>query len=150
MLNDVAKSIDKDKSERNKRINAGRNSSKIFKEKQIVFVKRLSPKGAQTIYEKSVYVILEVRKTSLICVRMSDAYVTCVHQNHAKIFHKNNTDKIFDQLPPKLRKLCNDVEPDNMNTENLSFLLRTDSFEIPSEISKLLGKSFKKLLENDL
>ena len=149
MLGDVAKSIDKTKLENNKRVNTGRNSSKTFKEKQIIFVKRLDPKGAQTLYEKSVYVILEVRKTSLICVRMSDAYVTCVHQNHAKIFNKGNTDKVFDQLPPKLRQLCNEVEPDNMNTENLSFLLRIDSFEVPKEISKMIGKDFDKLLQNE-
>ena len=149
MLVSVAKNIDKDKEQTIKRVNAGRNSSKEFFEKQIVFIKRLSPKGAQTLYEKSVYVVLEVRKTSLICVRMSDAYVTCVHQNHAKVFKRNNTDRIFDQLPPKLKQLCNDVEPDNMNTENLSFLLRTDSFEVPKEISRMIGKNFDKLLQND-
>ena len=146
-LQTCAKSIDKSKIDRNKRLNKTKKDTD-FEEYQTIFIKRSDSSGPQSIYEKSPYKVLAVRKTTLLCVRLSDGFCTVIHKNWAKKFD-NRANSIFKDLPSELLEICNKVDPDELNVQNLNFLLTYDSFELPTEISNLIGSDFETILRKE-
>ena len=146
-LKDCAKQIDKDKTDRNLRINKNRKN-KVFYEGQTVFVKRSQHHGVTSIYEKSPYKIIHVNETTALCVRLSDGFCTVMHFDWLKPFD-NSANSIFNSLPQELFDICNKVDPDELTVENLRFLLRHDDFVVPPEITQFIGKDFETILRRE-
>ena len=146
-LTKIQEEMNKDKIELNETLNKTRHK-KEFPPNSVVFIKRPAPDQLETVYIKSIYKILDERKTSCICIRMSDGKISLVHKANIKIYEPDN--HLFSTLPQAIREICLHLQSESaLSKDRLEDLMNYEDFTIPQPIIDLVGENPQTILSKE-
>ena len=146
-LDEVSDMMNKEKEVLYKKLNKHKKE-KDFPEGSIVFVRRKMPDNFESVYLKSVYKIVQEKKTTCLIFRVADGYLTLAHKDNLKRYLPN--EKVYKALPSEIKALCTYLEDErNLSKANFNKLLDYESFEVPEAILDLLGKDPEEVLNKE-
>ena len=146
-LDEVSSMMNQAKIEFNHKLNKGRVEKKFY-EGQIVFLKRTMPRGFESIYETSIFKVVQVKISSLLILRISDGMVTICHFNNCKAFDPDI--ELFNILPIEIKNLCIQLkDTDAIDKESYHLIMRYDKFEIPEYLIDFIGQDPMEVLRNE-
>ena len=147
-LKEIEKIMNEERKTLNDTLNKHRKSKEFFPG-QIVFQKRVNPKSFETLYIKSVYMVVQERVSTCLIARISDGYLVLAHKNLLKAY-KPDID-MFNTLPKRIKDLCVKLEGEpKLSKKAYHAFLDFDSYEIPdSVISYMTAKNSQEILEKE-
>ena len=150
----AANLLDKNREKITKKANKNRKNSK-FTIDDIVFIKNKevipgSTLPLKTNYVNSPFIILEIKNTCAICMRLADGKILRLNYNYLKKF--SPLDKFFSGLPKDVESVITQAT-DKYTHNDMSILINNDEFFIPSEavvIDPLIQSPLIDDVEEDL
>ena len=138
ILDEVSNMMNDAKVEFNRKINKGKVQREYY-EGQIVFLKRVSPRGFETIYETSIFKVVQEKISTLLIMRISDGVILLAHKDHCKIFSPDL--ELFNILPQEIKNLCIQLKDvDSIDRDAYHLVMRYDKFEVPEYLVQLIGE----------
>ena len=146
-LGKVQTKMNKEKANLTKKLNKGRNKKK-FSPDSVIFLKKVNPRGLETVYSQSIFKLLLEKKTTVLITRLSDGWVTLSHKNNCKVYRPN--EPLFNDLPQEVKDLCTRLQGNSeLSKEDFHLLLKIDDFTIPDEIKTLIGDDPNVILRRE-
>ena len=147
-LKEIEKTMNEERKKHNDSLNRHRKS-KSYYPGQIVFHKRVNPKSFETLYIRSVYMVVQERKSTVLVARVSDGYLVLAHKNFLKPYNPDL--EMFNTLPKKIKDLCIKIQSEpKLSKKSYHAFLDFDEYEIPNEIVKYMSaKNSQEILEKE-
>ena len=147
-LKEIEKAMNEEREIHNRALNKHRKSKSFFPG-QIVFHKRVNPKSFETLYIRSVYMVVQERKSTVLVARVSDGYLVLAHKNFLKPYNPDLD--MFNTLPKKIKDLCVKLQSEpKLSKKAYHAFLDFDDYEIPNEILNYMSaKNSQEILEKE-
>ena len=146
-LTKIQEEMNKEKVEQTEELNKNRHK-KQFPPNSLIFVKRNETDQLETIYIRSIYKVLDERKSSCVCIRLSDGKISLVHKSNIKLYDPDH--HLFANLPPEIKDICTHLQTETtLSKAKLQALMDYEDFQIPQPILDLIGENPQQILENE-
>ena len=131
-LKEIEKVMNNERESTNKALNKYRKN-KDFPPGAIVFVKRVNPRSFETVYVKSVYMVVQERISTCLIIRIADGYMILCHKNNMKRYDPNI--EMFNTLPNRIKDLCLKIKDEpKLSKRQFNIFIDFDEFEIPKNV----------------